>query len=67
MMFRAGYTEKVNRPEPEAVAAPSVERKPDLLIAVSPCAVVTHLLEASEVGRARTKKHARLVANDCHL
>ena len=66
-MARAGYAEKVDRPEPEAIAGPSIERKLDLLIAVSPCAVVTHLLEASEVGRARTKKHVRLSALDCSL
>ena len=65
-MFRAGYAEEVYRPEPEAVAGPPIERNLDLLVAVSPCAVVAHLLEASEVGRARTKKHARLAALDCH-
>ena len=67
MMFRAGYAEEVDRPEPEAVAGPSIERKLDLLVAVSPYTVVARLLEASEVGRARTKKHARLAALYCHL
>ncbi len=67
MMFWAGYTEEVNRPEPEAVAGPSIEQKLDLLVAVSPYTVVARLLEASEVGRTRTKKYARLAALDCHL
>ena len=67
MMFRAGNTEEINRPEPEAVAGPSIERKIDLLVAVSPYTVVARLLEASEVGCARTKKHARLAALYCHL
>ena len=52
MMFRAGYAEEVDRPEPEAVAGPSIERKLDLLVAVLPYTVVAHLLEAAEVGRA---------------
>lgn len=66
-MFRAGDAEEVNRPEPEAVAGPPIERNLDFLVAVLPCAVVAHLLKASEVGRARTKKNARLTALDCHL
>ena len=52
MMFRAGCTEEVNRPEPEAVAGPSIEQKLYLLVAVSPYTVVARFLEASEVGRA---------------
>ncbi len=67
MMFRTGYTEEVNCPEPEAVAGPSIERKLDLLVAVSPYTVVARLLEASEVGRARSKKYACLATLDCHL
>ncbi len=67
MMFRAGYTEEVNRPEPEAVAGPSFERNLNLLVAVSPHTFVAPRLEASEVGCARTKKHARLAALYCHL
>jgi len=67
MMFWAGYTEEVNRPKPEAVADPSIEQKLDLLVAVSPYTVVARLLEASEVGRARSKKYARLATLDCHL
>ena len=52
VMFRAGDAEEVNRPEPEAVAGPSIERNLDFLVAFLPCAVVAHLLEASEIGRA---------------
>ena len=52
MMLRTSYAEKVNRPEPEAVVVPSIKRKLDLLIAVSPLSVVAHLLEASEIRRA---------------
>lgn len=52
MMFRAGHIKEVDRPEPEAVAASSIERKLDLLVAVLPTVFINHLLEASEIRRA---------------
>jgi hypothetical protein len=66
-MFRAGDTEEINRSKPEVVAAFFVERELDLLIAVSPFAVVAPLLKAAKVGRTASKKHRRPVTLDFHF
>ena len=49
-MFRAGYSEEVDRPKREAFTVTAVEREFDLLTAVAPCTTFVHYLEASEVG-----------------
>ena len=67
VMFGAGYAEKVDRPECEAILGMAVEREFDLLAAVAPCAVVVPALEASEVGCTGTEKYAGLAVLDCHL
>ena len=58
-MFRAGYSEKVDRPEREALAGTAVEREFDLFAAVVPCAVVVFDLKTSEVGCRRTEEYNR--------
>ncbi len=66
-MFRSGHTEQVDRPEPEPIESPFLQRNLDLLSAVEPCSVFIHLLETPEVGRTRAKEHAGLVTLDGHF
>ena len=61
MMFRADYTEEADRSEPEAVAGPSVERKLDLLVAVSPCAVAYLLETATKLLKKLQKQDPNFV------
>ena len=64
-MFRAGYTEEVDRSKRETFTV--VERDFDLLTAITPCAIFVHHLEASEVRCTRTEKYVCPAIGDCYL
>ena len=66
-MRRAGYSEKVDRPEGKTLPGTAVERQLDLLATVAPCAIVVFDLKASEVRRARTEDYTRLSILNRHL